>query len=55
MIKFKRVRWEGRVARMRENRGAYRNSVGKPDGRGLMGRPKRRWEHNIKLEVQDVG
>jgi len=54
VIKSRRIRWAGHVARMRENRGAYRVSVGKPEGRGPLGRPKRRWEHNIKTEVQQV-
>jgi len=43
------------VARMGEGRGVYRVLVGKPEGRRPMGRPRRRWEDNIKMDLQDVG
>jgi hypothetical protein len=50
-----RRRWAGYVARMGEKRGAYRILVGRPEGRRPLGRPRRRWEHNIKTDLQDVG
>jgi hypothetical protein len=40
---------------MEENRGAYRILVGRPEGRGPLGRPRRRWEDNIKMDLQEVG
>ena len=43
------------MARMEESRGAYRILVGKPEERRPLGRPKRRWEDNIKLDLTDVG
>jgi hypothetical protein len=50
-----RMRWEGHVARMGEGRGAYRILVGRPEGRRPLGRPRRRWEDNIKMDLQEVG
>ena len=47
--------WAGRVARMGERRGLYRVLVGKPEGKRLLGRPRRRWEDNIKIDLQEVG
>jgi hypothetical protein len=38
-----------------ERRGAYRDLVGKPEGRRPLGRPRRRWEYNIKMDLQEVG
>jgi hypothetical protein len=49
------LRWAGHVARMGARRGAYRALVGKPEGRRPLGRPKRRWEDNIKMDVREVG
>jgi hypothetical protein len=46
-IKSRRMRWAGHVARMGERRGVYRTLVGKPEGKRPLGRPRRRWEHNI--------
>ena len=43
------------VARMAEGRGVYRVLVGKPEGKRPMGRPRRRWEDNIKMDLQEVG
>jgi hypothetical protein len=40
---------------MGERRGAYRASLGKPEGRRPLGRPRRRWEDNIKMDLRDVG
>ena len=47
VIKSRRMRWTGHVARMVEGRGVYRVLVGKPEGRRPLGRPRRRWEDNI--------
>ena len=49
------MRWAGHVARMGEKRGVYRASVGKPEGRRALGRHKRRWVYNIRIELQEVG
>jgi len=49
------MRWEGHVALMEERRGVYRVLVGKPEGKKSLGRPRRRWEDNIKIELQGVG
>jgi hypothetical protein len=51
VIKSRRLRWAGHVARMGERRGAYRALVGKPDGRRPLGRPRYRWEDNIKKDL----
>jgi len=55
VIKSRRVRWAGHVARMGELRGVYRVLVGKPEGRRPLGRPRRRWIDNIMMELQEVG
>ena len=47
--------WAGHVARVGERRVVYRVLVGKPEGNGQLGRPKRRWEDNIKMDLQEVG
>ena len=50
-----RIRWAGNVARMGERRGVYRVLVGKPEGKRPLGIPRRRWEDNIKMDLQEVG
>jgi len=55
VIKSRRMRWAGYVARMGEDRGLYRVLVGKPEGKRPLGRPRRRWEDNIKMDLQEVG
>jgi hypothetical protein len=55
VIKSRRMRWAGHVACMGERRGAYRVLVGKPEGRRPLGRPMRRWEDNIKMDLREVG
>jgi len=50
-----RMRWAGHVARMGEGRGVYRVLVGKPEGMSRLRRPRRRWEDNIKMDLQEVG
>ena len=49
------TRWAGHVARMGEERGVYRILVGKPEGKRPLGRPRRRWVDNIKMDLQEVG
>ena len=49
------MRWAGHVARMCETRGVYRVLVGKPEGKRSLGRPRRRWEGNIKMDLQELG
>ena len=53
-LKSRRMRWAGHVAHMREERGAYRVLVGKPEGKRPMGRPRRRWMDNIRMNLQEV-
>ena len=48
------MRWVGHVARMGERRGVYRVLVGKPEGKRPLGIPRRRWEDNIKMDLQEV-
>ena len=55
VIKSRRMRWAGNVARMGERRGIYRVLVGKPEGKRPLGRPRRRCEDNIKMDFQEVG
>ena len=55
MIKSRRMRWAGNVARMGEEMGVYRVLVGKPEGRRPLGRPRRRWVDNIRTDLQEVG
>ena len=55
MVKSRRIRWAGHVARMGERRGMYRVLVGKPAGKRPLGRPRRRWEDDIKMGLQEVG
>ena len=55
VIKSRRMRWAGHVAHMRERSSIYRVLVGKPEGRGPLGRPRHRWEGNIKIDLQEVG
>jgi hypothetical protein len=54
MMKSRRMRWAEHVARTGERRGAYRGFVGKPEGKRPLGRPRRRCENNIKMDVQTV-
>jgi hypothetical protein len=55
IIKSRRMRWEGHVARMGEKRNAYRLLVGKPEGKRPLGRPRRRWVDNIRMDLGEVG
>jgi len=55
VIKSRRMRWAGHVACMGETRGIYKVLVGKPGGKRPLGRPRRRWEDNVKTDLQEVG
>ena len=55
VIKSRRMRWARHVARMGEARGVYRVSVGKPEGKRPLGRPRRRWVDNIRTDLQEEG
>jgi hypothetical protein len=54
VVKSRRLRWAGHVARMGERRGAYRALVGKPEGRRPLGRPRRGWRNSIKTNLREV-
>ena len=49
------MRWAGHVARMGEDRSVHRVLMGKLEGKKSLGRPRRRWEDNIKIDLQEVG
>jgi hypothetical protein len=55
LIKSRRMRWAGHVARMGEGRSVYRVLVGKPEGKRPLGRPRRRWEDGIKMDLEEFG
>jgi hypothetical protein len=55
VVKSRRMRWAGHVARMGEDRGVHRVLVRKPEGKRPFGRPRRRWDDNIKMDFQEVG
>ena len=49
------MKWAGQVARMGEGKGVYRVLLGEPEGKRLLGKPRRRWEYDIKMDLQQVG
>ena len=55
VVKSRRMRWAGHMARMAKGRGVHRVLVRKPEGKRPLGRPRRRWEDNIKMDLQEVG
>jgi hypothetical protein len=55
VIKSRRMRWAGLVARIEEGRGVHKVLVGKHEGKRPLGRPRRRWEGNIKMDLQEMG
>jgi hypothetical protein len=55
MIKSRRMRWAGHVARMREKKNAYRTLVGQPEGKKPLERRRRRWEDNSKMDIREIG
>jgi hypothetical protein len=54
MMKSRRMRWAGHVARMEEKRNACRILVGNPEGKRQLGRPRRRWVYNIKMDSREI-
>jgi hypothetical protein len=54
MIKSRRMRWAGHLARMGDTRSAERIVVGKPEGKRPLGRPRRRWVDNIKMDLGEI-
>jgi hypothetical protein len=54
LIKSRGMRWAGHVARMGEGKGVYRVLIGRPEGKRPLGRPRRRWEDNIKLDLGEI-
>jgi hypothetical protein len=54
MIKSRRMRWAGHVARMGDTRNAYRILVGKPERKRPLGRPRRRWVDNNKIALREI-
>ena len=55
MIKYRRLRWAGHVARMEEGRSALKILTGKPTVKRPLGRPRRRWEDNIRMDLEEIG
>jgi hypothetical protein len=55
LIKSRRMRWAGHVARTGEGRSVYRVLVGRPEGKRPLGRPRRRWDNNIKMDLREIG
>jgi hypothetical protein len=55
MIKLRRMRWAGHVARIGETRNSYRIFVGKPEGKRPLGRPRSRWVDNNKIDLREIG
>jgi hypothetical protein len=55
VIKSRRMRWAAHMARTGEERGVYRVLVGRPEGKRPLGRPRRRWEDNIKMDPREIG
>jgi hypothetical protein len=55
VIKSRRKRWAGHVACVVEGRGVYRVLVGKPEGKRRLGRPRRRWEDNVRMDLKEMG
>jgi hypothetical protein len=55
VITSRRMKWAGHVARMGERRDVYRDLVGRPEVKSPLGRPRRRWEDNIKMDLREIG
>ena len=55
VVKSRRLRWAGHVARMREGRSAFKILTGKPIGKRPLGKPRRRWEDNIRMDLEEIG
>ena len=54
VIKSRRLRWARHVARIEEGRSAFKILTGKPTGKRLLGRPRRRWENNIRMDLEEI-
>ena len=55
VIKSRRLRWAGHVARMEEGRSAFKMFTGKRTEKRFLGRPRRRWEDNIRMDLEEIG
>ena len=55
VIKSTRLSWAGHVVRMEEGRSAFKILTGKPTGKRPLGRPRRRWEDNIRIGLEEIG
>ena len=55
MIKSRRFIWEGHIAKMEEGASAFKTLTGKPTGKRLSARPRRRWENNIRMDLKEIG
>ena len=55
MIKSRRLRWAGHVARMEKGRSAFKILAGKPIGKRPLGTPRRRWEDNMRMDLKEIG
>ena len=55
MIKSRRLRWAGRVARIEESRSTFNILTGKPTGKRPLGRPRCRWEDTIRMDLKEIG
>ena len=54
MIKFRRLRWAGHLARMEEGRRAFKILTGKHSGKRPLGRPRPRWEDNVRMDLEEI-
>ena len=55
MIKYRRLRWAGHVAKMEEGKSAFNNLTDKPTAKRPLGRPRLRWEDNIRMDLKEIG
>jgi hypothetical protein len=55
VLKSRRLRWAGQVARMEEGRSAFKILTGKPTGKRSLVRPRRRWKNNIRMDLKEIG
>ena len=55
VIKSRRLRWAGHIARMEEGRSAFKIVTGKPSGKRPLGRPRLTWEDNIRMDLEEIG
>ena len=55
VIKSRRLRWAGHVARMEDGRSAFKILTGTPEGKRPFGRPRHRWEDNIRMDLKEIG